>query len=94
MKLWDAIKKPFGKKNESAIEKAPFDGGFAEGGESILTRILTTGSAPKRGSRELLEAYKNLPWLRPKRQVIFGPNLCNLTYHFGARLWPSFKKSI
>ncbi len=64
MKIWDAIKKPFGKTSKDSMEKAPFDGGYQGDGNSILTRILSTGSAPRRGSRELLEAYKCLPWLR------------------------------
>ena len=65
MKIWDAIKRPFAKTSVAAMEqKDPLSSSYGGGNGGLLTRIMSTGNAPRRGTKEILVAYKELPWLR------------------------------
>ena len=47
---WERFKGLFGTRDDSV-------------GSTLLSAIATRGTAPRRGSREMLQAYKQLPWL-------------------------------
>ena len=65
MKLWDALKKPFIQDRTVQLAyKSALDGMYNSGNQSILTGLMSSSTTPRRGSKELLEAYKQLPWLR------------------------------